>query len=208
MKSCKVGFRYSYISIVFTVVKGIPLAKNLWLTDLLNRYPSSFLYYHLELKILFPSIFSLFDQLLLSHQFVSLKSNLWLFLSKLQLQHSDLFYQRYYESFQQLFLQGYLKLEWSLTNMLTCLNTTEPLQGGNLLLTTKFPVNPSTHLIDLRKVKSWVDLRATWWFWTLVQWTGNHAPQPLSHCSIIKKYSKVAKKTLINNINIAALIIL
>ena len=108
LKSCKVGFRYSYISIVFTVVKGIPLAKNLWLTDLLNRYPSSFLYYHLELKILFPSIFSLFDQLLLSHQFVSLKSNLWLFLSKLQLQHSDLFYQRYYESFQQLFLQGYL----------------------------------------------------------------------------------------------------
>ena len=42
----------------------------------------------------------------------------------------------------------------------------EPLQGGNLLFTIKFLEIPGTHLIDLGRMKAWVDLRATQWFWT------------------------------------------
>ena len=37
----------------------------------------------------------------------------------------------------------------------------EPLRGGNLLFTTKFLEIPATHLIDLGRVKGWVDLGAT-----------------------------------------------
>ena len=29
----------------------------------------------------------------------------------------------------------------------------EPLQGGSLLFTTKFPETPGTHFIDLRRIK-------------------------------------------------------
>ena len=32
------------------------------------------------------------------------------------------------------------------------------------LFTTKFPGTPGTHLIDLRRMKGWVDLGATQWF--------------------------------------------
>ena len=42
----------------------------------------------------------------------------------------------------------------------------EPLWGGSLLFTTKFPEIPGTHFIDLRRMKGWVDLGATQWFWT------------------------------------------
>ena len=41
----------------------------------------------------------------------------------------------------------------------------EPLQGGSLLFTTKFP-ETGTHFIDLRRMKGWVDHGATQWFWT------------------------------------------
>ena len=34
-----------------------------------------------------------------------------------------------------------------------CLKATEPIQGGNLLLPTKFPAIPGTHLIDLEMMK-------------------------------------------------------
>ena len=34
----------------------------------------------------------------------------------------------------------------------------EPLRGGSLLFTTKFPEIPGTHLIDLERMKGWVNL--------------------------------------------------
>ena len=34
-----------------------------------------------------------------------------------------------------------------------CLNVQEPLQGGNLLFTTKSPGGPGTHLIDLASLR-------------------------------------------------------
>ena len=37
----------------------------------------------------------------------------------------------------------------------------EPLRGGSLLFTTKFPEIPGTHFIDLGRMK---DLEATQWF--------------------------------------------
>ena len=36
---------------------------------------------------------------------------------------------------------------------LNCLKATEPLREGSLLFTTKFPKIPSTHLIDLGRMK-------------------------------------------------------
>ena len=49
----------------------------------------------------------------------------------------------------------------------------EPLRGGNLFFTTKFPETPGTHFIDLRRMKGWVDLGATQWFWTRNPWIRN-----------------------------------
>ena len=51
----------------------------------------------------------------------------------------------------------------------------EPLQGGSLLFTTKFP-ETDTHFIDLGKKKDWVDCGATQWFGTQDPWIGNPAP--------------------------------
>ena len=48
----------------------------------------------------------------------------------------------------------------------------EPLQGGSLLFTTKFPEIHGTHFINLRRVKGWVDLEPTQWFWTWDPWIG------------------------------------
>ena len=45
LKSLEVGFRWSYISIVFTVVKSLTLTENLWLMDLVSRYQLIFFYY-------------------------------------------------------------------------------------------------------------------------------------------------------------------
>ena len=42
----------------------------------------------------------------------------------------------------------------------------EPLQGGSLLCTTKFPDVPGTHFINLRRMKDCVDLEVTQWFRT------------------------------------------
>ena len=51
-----------------------------------------------------------------------------------------------------------------------------PLRGGSLLFTTKFPDIPGTHFINLGRMKGWVDLGATDWFWTQDPWIGNPAP--------------------------------
>ena len=42
----------------------------------------------------------------------------------------------------------------------------EALRGGSVLSTTKFPEFPGTHFIDLGRMKGWVCLGATQWFWT------------------------------------------
>ena len=58
----------------------------------------------------------------------------------------------------------------------------KPLRGGSLLFTTKFPEIPGTHFIDLGRMKGWVDLGPTQWFWTRDSWIGNPASWPLGHC--------------------------
>ena len=35
---------------------------------------------------------------------------------------------------------------------------------------------PGTQLIDLGRMKGWVNLRTTQWFWTWDPWAGWHAP--------------------------------
>ena len=57
-----------------------------------------------------------------------------------------------------------------------------PLQGGSLLFTTKFPGIPGTHFMDIRRMKGWVDLGATQWFWIQDPKIGNPTPLPLGHC--------------------------
>ena len=52
----------------------------------------------------------------------------------------------------------------------------EPLQGGSLLFTSKFPDIPGIYFINLRRMNSWVDLGASQWFWTWDPWIGNQAP--------------------------------
>ena len=65
--------------------------------DGFGEYISIDLCYHTisNYKYCFLQFFLLFDQLLLSHHFASLMSDLWLFLLKHRLQHTDLFYQTY-----------------------------------------------------------------------------------------------------------------
>ena len=52
----------------------------------------------------------------------------------------------------------------------------EALRGGSLVFTTKFPEIPSTHFIDLRRMKGSVNLGATHWFLAGDLWIGNPAP--------------------------------
>ena len=59
----------------------------------------------------------------------------------------------------------------------------EPLWGGSLLFTIRFPDIPGTHFIDLGRMKGWVNLGATQCFRTQDPWTGNSAPKTLGHCS-------------------------
>ena len=40
----------------------------------------------------------------------------------------------------------------------------EPLRGGSLLFTIKFPEIPVFHFIDLGRIKRWVGLGAAQWF--------------------------------------------
>ena len=55
----------------------------------------------------------------------------------------------------------------------------KPLRGGSLLFTIQFPQIPGTHFIDFRRMKGWVNLAATQWFWTRDSWIGNPAPSIL-----------------------------
>ena len=51
----------------------------------------------------------------------------------------------------------------------------EQFRGGSLLFTNQFPEIPGTRFIDLGRMKGWVDLGATQWFWTGDSWIGNTA---------------------------------
>ena len=51
----------------------------------------------------------------------------------------------------------------------------QPLRGGSLLFTTKFPEIPGTHFIDRGRMKGLVDLGALKWFWIRDPWIGNPA---------------------------------
>ena len=55
----------------------------------------------------------------------------------------------------------------------------------------QFPEFPGTHFIDLGRMKGWVTLGATHWFWTRDPWIGNPAPYPIGQCSITKMHSKL-----------------
>ena len=55
----------------------------------------------------------------------------------------------------------------------------KPLRGGSLLFTIQFPQIPGTHFIDFGRMKGWVNLAATQWFWTRDSWIGNPAPSIL-----------------------------
>ena len=57
-----------------------------------------------------------------------------------------------------------------------CLKATEPLLWCSLLFTTKFTESPGTHLMDLGRMKGWINLGTTQWFWTGEPWIGNPAP--------------------------------
>ena len=61
---------------------------------------------------------------------------------------------------------------WGLTD-----SRLEPLRGGSILFTTKFPEIPGTHFIDLEGWKAESTLEATQWFWTRDSWVGNPAPE-------------------------------
>ena len=52
----------------------------------------------------------------------------------------------------------------------------EPLWGGSVLFTTKFPEIPGTHFINLGIIKGWIDPGATQWLWTWVPWIWNPVP--------------------------------
>ena len=57
-----------------------------------------------------------------------------------------------------------------------CHKATEPLQGDSLLFTIQFPGVPGTRLIDLRRMKGWVDLtNAIFETHAQPQWYESHA---------------------------------
>ena len=51
-----------------------------------------------------------------------------------------------------------------------------PLLEGSLFFTTKFLDIPGTNFTDSGRMKGWVNLGATQWFWTRDPWIGNPAP--------------------------------
>ena len=63
----------------------------------------------------------------------------------------------------------------------------ESLRGGSLLFNTKSPEIPSTHFINLGRMKGWVNLAATQWFWTRDPWTEN---QRLNHYTTVLRFHK------------------
>ena len=65
----------------------------------------------------------------------------------------------------------------------------EPLQESSLLFTTKFPNISGTHFIDLGRMKGWVNLGATQWFWTILKGcsTKEFEPERLKTISTSRK---------------------
>ena len=57
-------------------------------------------------------------------------------------------------------------------------------QDLSLLFSTKLPEIPGTHFINAGRMKGWVDLAATHWYWTWNPWIRNPAPWPLGYCFI------------------------
>ena len=47
------------------------------------------------------------------------------------------------------------------------------------------PGVPGTYLINLGRIKGWVDLRATQWFWTQDPWIRNPTSWPIGHFQTI-----------------------
>ena len=47
---------------------------------------------------------------------------------------------------------------------------------GSLLFTTTFPEISGTYFTNLGRMKGWVNLGATQWFWTRDPWIGNPVP--------------------------------
>ena len=56
------------------------------------------------------------------------------------------------------------------------LKATEQLRGDSLIFTIHFPGVSGTQMIDLGRMKGWVDLAATQWFWKEDPWIGNPVP--------------------------------
>ena len=52
----------------------------------------------------------------------------------------------------------------------------EPLRGGSLLFTAKFPEIPGTQFFHLGRMKGWVEIGATQRFWTQEPWIRNSKP--------------------------------
>ena len=60
-----------------------------------------------------------------------------------------------------------------------------------ICFTTKFPGLPGTRLIDLERIKGWVDLGATQWFYIRDPWSGNAKPpllKNISRCSFLLRF--------------------
>ena len=69
------------------------------------------------------------------------------------------------------------KTLWPLLWMgFNCLKATEAIPEDSLLFTTHPTVVPDTHLIDLKRMKGWVDVQATQLFWNQDPWFGNFVP--------------------------------
>ena len=60
----------------------------------------------------------------------------------------------------------------------------DPLWGGSLLFTTKFPKISGTHFTDLGRMKGWVGLGATQWFLNKGPLNSKSSAWSLGHCSI------------------------
>ena len=105
-------------------------------------------------------------------------------------------YQTFFHTLSKLFFFYFFKKKtlWPLfMDGVQLASRLEPLWGGSLLFTTKFPEITGTHFIDLGRMKGWVDLRATQWFWTRDPWIGNPAIQALGTLTT-SKYKAMADR--------------
>ena len=75
-----------------------------------------------------------------------------------------------------------------------CLNS-RATSGRQFTFTIKFPEIPNAHFINLGRMKGWVDLGATWWFWTWAPWIGNCLIALLDYCRL----GKIKKKLILKN---------